>query len=1638
MSDILCKWLNQELKLSKTLDPRNFAKDFSNGYLIGEILHKYQMQTDFNMFLKRDTSISKVNNFTRLEPTLKLLGISFDINTAQDLMQEKEGVAAHLLYQLYVSLEKRKKAEISRTMMEINQPPGRALLHKKEHEIFSYRLPQVVRRDSDMKLHKIAQQFEDKCQQVIDRSMETQPIQQKRPLKVHDKKRMESREKVLPQDHSDVTAKQTDVPKPSSCTLHFNIKQRQQQHKEREAQQVQTEIALFEEKKKKLVTFGFSCSSSIEQDCEGLGSEQKLILQSNSEYIREIRRRLKENEMTYEQRRKRVDRFLVEQFMALEAQQEVQREEQMVRRLTRQTKQEQRLAAQLMQIRRQKEVILENRLFREQQHQQRREKDFQEALDREAVLAQQAKLAREEDIKKELELSNRIAAERSLSRHKKHFEICKDILGQIVDLATKIGEYRQLTENLIPKKLMKEWKESFFRSLPLYEPRSQPEYELSTSQDPAELKKQKILNNLDYDEYSNMVGEWAWPKEATETKLPPSPSNILVHVVQRLEKIVYPPVIKSSSPSFAHTPIKACILGKFCSGKTTCLAKIAEALGICVLSTDTLIEEGLKSYKNEEELPTCATQGVTAEIDMRKENTIPDELLVDVMVKAISQIPAQSGWILDGFPYNITQAHLLEKALGGFVDEVNETVSKTTNLAADPEPPKPSPRPAPVLDLALLLDISDECVVRRAYSHGDTNAAATASQPSDLYVAQIQSRITTFQDACPELEKWFGENQNILARVSADVDEGELYSVVESILKQVIQKRHEALADPPVEDVVSDNPKPPETPLTRANLPTAFADEEPVFTESCSSLKEEKLQRHTGNVSPSSVSNEDNHEVSKDQSETPSSAPGSACQLFVDEPLPLETAEYLCSYWDMICESYVDNIKQVMEQLRSQLTAIDLDFFNIRERYKHYLGRPDLKQELVSPWQKEFNSIQDDMREDEDTKAELHLRLDELRERLWDIIDHRKEENEQERATLTSNGWLEAHTALLLNHHSILIQIELNRFWETLCLLRVYYWSMHMQEPLKPVSNFCHISLLKTPGNTDQDESKEAPSRRAQSQMDNRRDKKTKLRPDSTEATSKVAGHAQPEPEKPSHEKFVSDYEEALKAISTSVAAETQQRETKEQKEKEKEKTTDKKSASAKKAKKEKNSAQKQMGDDAEKTQAQTPSEMTHDQEIREKIHKEYTAALIHEEDATKVRIELVKDHGLVMVHSLETRAHEIFTNMEKRFQGRYLSEMKCIDQLSEVVRHVIETGAKLQDELVLEGCDFYLNGDCHLVASPTPPPRPPPFENPLRSTPTIAQLESLYHQLRNIAPSGLMSSFEFSALLEDTVSTSRGRNTLPQPWINMNETQLIEIVSLIMDEFELIDWRRFLLSAALPWPFPSLTQLLDVLQHFRTADADGTGYVNQEQYLQTELWFSSETVQNVPDDPSEPLPYSRLANLRKFFFQLFADHSMSPPRLDYVSMLQYFAADPNPRQGFIRALSLVLGQYLHQPPSSLLVKSMPSLEEASLDFNGDCLEEDSLFVSSCFFRDQEVSIPALLNVICHKVVKMKDNTPLPPGCLSQEEHTQHLVNVFRELEYSPEDSVPFSVLSKHPYTQMLIETSTQYQLVNIHNVLLG
>ena len=74
------------------------------------------------------TSESKLNNFTRIEPILNLLGIPFDTANARDIMTERHGEATKLLYQLFIALNKKQKAGLTGTAMETMRPAAPAKL----------------------------------------------------------------------------------------------------------------------------------------------------------------------------------------------------------------------------------------------------------------------------------------------------------------------------------------------------------------------------------------------------------------------------------------------------------------------------------------------------------------------------------------------------------------------------------------------------------------------------------------------------------------------------------------------------------------------------------------------------------------------------------------------------------------------------------------------------------------------------------------------------------------------------------------------------------------------------------------------------------------------------------------------------------------------------------------------------------------------------------------------------------------------------------------------------------------------------------------------------------------------------------------------------------------------------------------------------------------------------------------------------------------------------------------------------------------------------------------------------------------------------------------------------------------------
>lgn len=84
----------------------NFEEDFASGYLLGELLYKFNQQSDFEEFSTKNATSHFVMNFERLEPTLRSLRISFNSVTVEKIMRKERGLALRLLYQIKMVLEK--------------------------------------------------------------------------------------------------------------------------------------------------------------------------------------------------------------------------------------------------------------------------------------------------------------------------------------------------------------------------------------------------------------------------------------------------------------------------------------------------------------------------------------------------------------------------------------------------------------------------------------------------------------------------------------------------------------------------------------------------------------------------------------------------------------------------------------------------------------------------------------------------------------------------------------------------------------------------------------------------------------------------------------------------------------------------------------------------------------------------------------------------------------------------------------------------------------------------------------------------------------------------------------------------------------------------------------------------------------------------------------------------------------------------------------------------------------------------------------------------------------------------------------------------------------------------------------------
>ncbi|XP_066038439.1 sperm flagellar protein 2 [Chamaea fasciata] len=1646
MSQILCDWLNRDVKLSRRIVPGSFPEEFSTGYLLGELLHKYGLQDDFKQFSQNRDADAKINNFSRLEPTLHLLGVQFNENMAQDIMTSQHGAATNLLYELYIALEKKREAKLPGVAKEAMRPAATAKLKSTE---------------CGNQEHNIGRR-----QNEIMPRIQTAVIQiQKQPSR----------------------------PTIKSFEAKRSLK------KKREAENIYKEIEKFE----KSVTGNASAVHShvTDSDMQELLQTQKFQetsletipemktdlpnIYSDDGYIRKIQKRVEEDRFTREQQAKRRRKMLVDQLAAHEAQENAYREEQLIYRLMKQSQQERRIAAQLMHVRHEKEVLRQNRIFREKQYEERRQKEFQEALDREAVLAKQETIDNEEQITREREHHKMIAAERVKARYKKHYSLCWEMISQIIDLSTKVGEYRQLTNNCVPLKLMLDWKELFLSGKPIYEQASiQPLPDEPSPEQIVEMNKMSLLDEKDYGEYKSMTGEWSPAEENSENK--PLNNNILGHVLRRLMEMFYPPKPKSS-PEFPSFPVKGCVLGKVFSGKTTCAKFLEKVCNIQVLSVGILVQKAIEAFlKNEmseggmisqesessgeqneaqenfpdlppnlleelqketttepilencpvekdpsqEEFELDSSQDGLSKLSVRAQlgaasqkwlkngKSVPDELLIDILLEAITQIPPEKGWIVEGFPMTINQAKLFEKSYTGIDVEAKDPISEKLSLAIDPRALNEPPPTSPAFDVSILLDISDSLVLKRAANVKlDKRKASQAEQSSnqnsdaeileekiDLAREQVLHRISGFLKTWPKLEKWFSVHQNTLVKVNAETEE----SIVCETVKEII-----------IEEIVKNQ--------NRRSAEEIAPKEEnilPVTDEEVLPVTDEEVLPVIDQPAPSPET-------------PPLIEPGSDEWIYVDEPLPQEIIDFLVPYWEIVENTYMNTIKIILRCLRDEQYTIIHYTADIRRKFQDYLKRPHLMQEFVSQWQTDFNSIADDLQDDEETKAERHQRVTDLRDLLWDICDSRREEAEQERIGIMNEEWLPDRRGVAMNHFFTLMQVELDRFQDTKRLLHDYYRAMEGKIPTEDTQDFARISLLDIINGEqkkDQDESRRIPlvSWKLPSPGNTKSEKsgtqQKKLKNKNSEKTVATCRN---------DENLVIDtWKTAVTAVSDMVTAEIEFREMEEENERQL------KQKASKAAQKQSVKASGKDTKNAKKTSSKSPTkkkgakgtpapvdpEELRKEELALKIKQEYFSALKHEEAATKSRLELIKEKALAFLEDLKFKAEEAYKDMEKWLGSTFLEETSSVEKLVEVARHHIESSSKIQYEMTLEGTDFFINSDVKMVPDPVPDPVPPlefqRIETSGSSTLTISQLTTLHKQFLQLAPKGFIPQKIFIETVSVMVNLNLGVNCFPDAWKNLTLADLENMASEFTVNLELADWRRFLLAAAQPWPVPSVTQLLKTLHNFKSLDVTGSGLVTQEHYIQVGLWFNGNEDLSITESCEEPVSFERLKQLIKFFFTLFADTKKGLALLDYTEMLLYFTSHSDPVEGVYRALSIAAGTCVQRKEASL-----PSVDSSSPNIlsNERTLLEDEKEVLN-YTGEGMISVASLLKVFHTGGSKDEDYHRF--SCLQKaDSYDKHFIKMYQEL--GAEDLTPIAVelLLKHPFMEDLIRTCQEYKL---------
>ena len=574
----------------------------------------------------------------------------------------------------------------------------------------------------------------------------------------------------------------------------------------------------------------------------------------------------------------------------------------------------------------------------------------------------------------------------------------------------------------------------------------------------------------------------------------------------------------------------------------------------------------------------------------------------------------------------------------------------------------------------------------------------------------------------------------------------------------------------------------------------------------------------------------------------------------IKDSLNRDLADVLLKIWSNLFQNYVCECKSIFKFLRVQRDSISVNYNLICQKFIEFLKRPSKKQILLLDYQMKYNKFLDDypdLKDDPQVKEEHHQEVDDLNDKIYEIIETRKNEAVEERKKIMTSGWIENEMEKFYMALERLFQNEIDKFIGSLQIMRDYYHNLD-NRPLIELP-FSTIDIIKE--EIDQTPIEEFNTENEDNNTNQENNKENKEN-NNTESDVKETLEQYIEKNLPK------SYPRVEKLYKNSLKIQFQYEEALREAERlklEKEKEENKKNAAPAKGKK----GNEKNKDNAEEVAKEEV--YPHSEELKQ--------AMSNEKAKFKYKLTLLKYWGILCLKNFRRLSLTVYNKLEDWIILAIKAENEALNELTIMLKENIESESKIKYELALDTFDVIVNMDVQNYIEL--PPKPLPAKEVIDHNKfNIVQLKILMEELQTYLvenTSSIRSSTFISIFLKKYISSKNDNDVyygIPNMLKNLSFYNYFKFIKKLDPEnTDLISLKQIgTFFALLSNVIPTKEEINEIKEQGKKLSGDDYPLVTMSQFTQIEFWFDenekSPTLKNHED-------YHRELKLKEILFDI-------------------------------------------------------------------------------------------------------------------------------------------------------------------------